>query len=416
MTVSDIFASSLTVVVITLCLAVSATTAEPAEPTTNTTTFSGDVASRQLGPTTLRLIDVSLDALIAAGGSTVDPDVVSELQGGAHDPNRIGFSIQNIELALAGAVDPYFRADASIIFQIDAEGETVVELEEAYLTSLAMPGGLELKAGQFFTEFGRHNVQHPHRWAFVDQPVVASRLLGGDGLRSQGARLSWLATVPWYMELIGGLQNANGETVVSFLSTDELDGVGGYAHSGRETGQLRDLLFNSRWLNGFDVLDTVSINLGASAAAGPNAASSETHTWLMGADLFLKWQPTVNERGWPFVSLQAEFMHRWYDVPAIPAGPDILRDYGWYAQALWGFAPTWVAGMRYGSADSGNGDRSLALRDQRHRLSSSVTWYGTEYTKVRLQHNFDDSEVLGRANSVWVQLEGTIGAHAGHSF
>ena len=37
------------------------------------------------------------------------------------------------------------------------------------------PANLQLKGGQFFTEFGRQNPQHPHSWAFVDQPLVLNR-------------------------------------------------------------------------------------------------------------------------------------------------------------------------------------------------------------------------------------------------
>ncbi len=87
-------------------------------------------------------------------------------------------------------VDPYLRGDANIVLLIDEEGETVIELEEAWLSTLDLPFHLELEAGQFFTEFGRLNPTHPHSWDFVDQPVVNSRIVGPDGLRSPGLQLS----------------------------------------------------------------------------------------------------------------------------------------------------------------------------------------------------------------------------------
>ncbi len=141
-------------------------------------------------------INISLSGLFAGGYTTAGPLAVQSLQGGAHDPNRRGFTVQNVELSLTGAVDPYLSAEAHLIFQIDVEGESTFELEEAFATTQALPWGLQAKAGTFFTEFGRLNQQHPHRWDFVDQPVINSRLLGGDGLRNPGGRISWLTPLP----------------------------------------------------------------------------------------------------------------------------------------------------------------------------------------------------------------------------
>ena len=130
--------------------------------------------------------DLSLSALGAVGGSSASDRELEFLQAGGHDPGRNGFNLQNIELSLSATVDPYFYAQANVVFLIDRHGDTVVELEEAFVTSRALPAGLQLKAGQYLTDFGRLNAQHPHSWAFVDQPVVLSRFLSPDGLRNPG--------------------------------------------------------------------------------------------------------------------------------------------------------------------------------------------------------------------------------------
>src|SRR5687767_13640279 len=129
---------------------------------------------------------------IADAGWSSEPDVGSLLLGD-HDPRVRGFTVPNVELTLNGAVDPFFQGFANIAFKLDDEGETGLELEEAFFLTTALPGNLQVKGGQFFAEFGRQNVQHPHAWAFVDQPLVLGTLLGPDGLRGQGARISWLA-------------------------------------------------------------------------------------------------------------------------------------------------------------------------------------------------------------------------------
>lgn len=382
---------------------------------------------------------IGLSGTVIGGGSSEGDAHLGDIQSGGHDPSRNGFSIPNVELSLSAAVDPYFDAQANIVTQINAEGETVVELEEAYAISRALPAGLQLKAGQFFTEFGRQNAMHPHAWAFLDQPVIASRLFGGDGLRSQGARLSWLAPMPWYSEVYGGIQNASGETTASFISSGS-----GHAHGGEEEAEavfaehalvdrsingVEDFLYSARWLNGFDLSDSLSANLGMSALYGPNNTGVETNTQIYGADLYVKWQPESSNKGFPFVAWHTEVMTRAYQAgDELDAEHQALTDTGLFSYVQWGFKPGWVLGLRYELANGketgahdhegeGHDDEVDPLRELRQRVSANLTYYPSEFTKLRLQYNNDSADHLdGMAHSVWLQLEYNIGAHMAHKF
>ena len=106
-------------------------------------------------------VDISLVSTFAAGGSTAN-DIDGGLELGGHDPKQNGFTVQGVELNLQGAVDPYFRGNANIAFQIDQNGETSTEVEEAWMETLSMPLNLQTRAGQYLTSFGRINTQHPH--------------------------------------------------------------------------------------------------------------------------------------------------------------------------------------------------------------------------------------------------------------
>ena len=132
-------------------------------------------------------VDVGMNIDMAAGGSTASNAILKEeesgLQGGGHDPNKNGFTLQAAELVVAGAVDPYFDARATMVFLLDQEGETVVELEEAWAQTRNLPGGLQVRAGHYYTEFGRINPTHLHSWDFADQPFIITRMFGGDGQR-----------------------------------------------------------------------------------------------------------------------------------------------------------------------------------------------------------------------------------------
>jgi hypothetical protein len=372
--------------------------------------------STKAGGTTLKLMDISFDSLFTAGGSTASESEIDKLQGGGHDPKKRGFTTQNLEFSMLGAVDPYFNAESHLIFHVDKDGESKLEVEEAFLTTQSLPYGLQVKAGHFFTEFGRLNPQHPHSWDFVDQPVINSRMFGGDGLRTPGARLSWLTPLPWYSEVLLGAQNANGETAFSFLNKEGED-FSGYTLIHREVHSAEDLLYLTRWLNSLNLSDEVTLNLGTSALFGPNASGVDNRTNIYGADIYLKWKPLVNDRGFPFIASQTEFMKRKYEAGE---EKDNFNDYGLYTQLLWGFKKGWVAGLRYDFAD-GNGLSTDYLRDRRQRISPNLTWYPTEFSKIRLQYNYDRAQHIsddgkGDEHSIWLQYEFMLGAHPKHKF
>ncbi len=146
-------------------------------------------------------MNISFDGVFALAASTAAD--LDHIEVGDHDPQQRGFNARNAEIALDGAVDPYFEGFANIVLKLDNDNETEIELEEAFMQTTSLPFGLQLKGGQFFAAFGRLNPTHPHTWDFADDPLVNGRLLGPDGLRGVGLQLSWTLPVPWYSQLIG---------------------------------------------------------------------------------------------------------------------------------------------------------------------------------------------------------------------
>ena len=361
-------------------------------------------------------LNLSLDGLVAAGASTAEE--VEGLQVGGHDPSQRGFTVQNVEAVFEGAVDPYFRGQANLILQIDPDGETVVELEEAYVTTTSLPRGLQLKAGQFQTEFGRLNPTHPHSWDFVDQPLVNGRFFGPDGLRSVGTRLSWLMPTPFFSEAMVAVQNSGGETLNSFRS------LPGERLFGREivergVSSVSDFLVVPRYTASFDLSDTQTLLVGASAALGPNGTGPDGRTRIYGVDGFWKWKPTNAFRGFPFVKVQGELMRR--EVSAAELAPDFAAakfdDWGGYLQLNWGYKAGHVLGLRVDRVGGDLGDPEDSALASRLRISPVLTWFPTEYSKLRLQYNFDQGDALeDDEHSIWLQLEFLLGAHAAHKF
>jgi hypothetical protein len=390
------------------------------------------------GNAQLSLLDISLDVLSSVGTSTEQNDSLSTLQLGDHDPNRRGFRLNQAELSGTGAVDPYFNGEAHIVYSIDSEsGETGVELEEAFFTTQSLPYDLQLKGGQYFTEFGRLNSIHPHAWDFEDQPVILGRIFGGDGMRGPGARLSWLAPTPWFSELYFGVQNADGEQMTSFLANSDATLPGGHVPDPDRTERsLADYAYTGRILESWDLRDDVVTQFGLSGAWGPNAAGSGTRTSVYGADLKVKWQPPRNDDGWPFVIWQSEVLRRNYgtdtqfvDPDGIPASGDeftapggTMYDTGLYSYLLWGFERDWITGLRYEYATA-SGPSAIPrdtdpLRDDRTRLSGLLIWQPTHFSRVSLQYNYDIAEHLAQhdAHSVWLRIEFLWGKHPAHKY
>jgi len=408
--------------------------------------------------------DIGMVATFAAGGSSAR-DIEGGMQPGGHDPNQRGFTVQGVELNLQGAVDPYFRGNANILFSIDSDGESFVEVEEAWLETMSLPGNFQIRGGQILTDFGRINTQHPHAWAFVDSPLVNARFLGPDGLRNPGARLAWLAPTPFFTELSLGVQDSHGETATSFRSSghshggeEEEEGLPfGYRHPDNDRGvsDIDDLLFTPRLATSFDLTDAQTVVLGASAALGPNASGGrgDTSTQIYGVDAYWKWKPVNHHAGFPFVSWQTEAMLRRYGLGAfdwdedgdgaasngevvnaatgLPANlkRETVTDWGFYSQVLYGFHKGWVAGLR---GDFVTGERGAyeklpltlggaplgrdPLRAERWRISPNLTWHPTEFSKLRLQYNYDDRRGIGIDHSIWLQFEFLLGAHGAHKF
>jgi hypothetical protein len=369
-------------------------------------------------------MNLSFDALMDFGWSTA-PDPSTYLQLGDHDPINRGFSLRNAELVLDGAVDPYFKGFANIVFKLDQNNETSVELEETYLQTMSLPAGLQVKAGQFFASYGRQNAQHPHTWAFVDDPIILTRTFGPDGLRNVGAQLSWLAPTRFYTEATLGFFDGQGGTAFSFRNPGQND-MGTNRFHGRATLDRNltgpgDFLYVPRLSSSFELTPQQTLVAGVSAGFGPNDTGPATRTEIYGVDLYWKWKPAHADAGFPFVSLQTEALYQSFQAGADPTAglpAETLRDWGFYSQVQWGFKPRWVAGLRgeYANGNPGAYDPNDVFRGQRTRVSPALTFYPSEFSKIRLQYNYDQGDLFGTEHSIWMQVEFLLGAHAAHKF
>jgi hypothetical protein len=321
----------------------------------------------------LLLPDISAIGSFAGVYDSYDVAGSSPREGPFAPRDKLAFRFEELELGLQSIVDPYARADIFVSFTPDG-----VDVEEAYLTTLGLPAGLQLKAGKFFSPFGRQNQQHPHTWDFVDVPLARGRLVAADVLSGPGVDLAWLAPLPWFTEL----QVAAQDTAPGPEDTERLTGL-------------------ARLLQYFTLSDTTTLGLGLSAARRSEATGAFRD---MGAvDLYLRARPLT---GRSYVALQAElYTRRFRDV----AGGS---DTGGYAQLFFRRGAYFGYGVRYDRAPAAG----TAAPGSEDRFGAVGIWYPSEFQRVRLQMSYDRLPSGRDGLEALLALEFGIGAHGAHPF
>lgn len=354
--------------------------------------------------------------------------------GGEVGPPRRSFGLGESELNLSASIDPYFRGVA--IFALTPEDE--VEVEQAYIQTLALPRGFTLKAGRFLSGIGYQNEIHQHAWDFQDAPLPYKAFLGGR-YSQDGVQLRWVAPAPIFLELGGEIGNGR-----SFPGNDRnKNGAGSwalFAHAGGDIGE------SYAWRTGLSYLRTSARNrsyddLDALGNPVTNSFDGKSRAWVV--DAVLKWAPN-GDASRTNVKLQGEYFRvrqegsLTFDDSAQGAPQfgapftDAFRaaQSGWYTQATWQFMPRWRVGyrydaLRYGDVDIGivaNGlgptaaDFPRLARHNPTRNTAMLDFSWSEFSRLRLQLAADKSRSGVTDNQVILQYIHSLGAHGAHRF
>ncbi|MCU7800316.1 MAG: hypothetical protein KZQ70_09265 [gamma proteobacterium symbiont of Lucinoma myriamae] len=337
-----------------------------------------------------------------------------------------GFSIGHTEIAISANVDNKFYGKATLAIH-DHEGETETELEEAYIQTLGLGHGVTLKAGRFFSAIGYLNEQHEHAWDFADAPLIY-RGLFGDQLRDDGLQVTYVAPTDTFMQI--GTELLRGDR---FPGGGDHDGVGAWTVFANIGG---DIGIEHSWQLGLNHWRENDVDGRTSGAHSHDGGTAETPSFsgdskISSLDLVYKWAPNGNPTS-RNLKLQFEYFDRREDgsITMFNSGPpeevstyDGQQD-GWYAQAVYQFKPHWRTGMRYdrlSSNNKGSHEDVLAeagLDDEGHtpeRYSAMLEWLPSEYSRIRLQFNRDNS-YEDSDNQVFLQYTHSLGSHGSHQF
>jgi hypothetical protein len=325
-----------------------------------------------------------------------------------------GFSLGESELTASANVDDKFYGQLTLAVEA-LDSETVVNLEEAFVQTTALPAGLTAKAGRFFSDIGYQNSKHAHAWDFIDQPLVYKAMLGNQ-YGDDGVHVHWVAPLDLFVEA-GGEAFRGAAFPAGGATHGGLGTWTAFAHAGGDIGNEQS------WRAGVSYLHADSEQRESTLASGDVIAFSGTsQLWI--ADFVWKWAAQGNPKSRNLV-IQGEYLFREEEGTVADAISD--SDYrgtqrGFYLQAVYQFVPRWRVGLRYDrlSADNEGANLSIAtpLANDSHepsRVTAMLDFSNSEFSRLRLQIAADESQPE-RDTQVAFQYVMSIGAHGAHQF
>jgi hypothetical protein len=314
------------------------------------------------------------------------------------------YQLREIEIGIQGAVDPYFRYDAFLGIHGDA-----IEVEEGYVTTLALPANLQARLGKFLVPFGKVNLTHRPELLMFDYPFVHREFFGEEGFSSTGAWGSWIGDpLGFYQEL--SIVGAEGMEAHEHGEEEHLEEALPLSVAQEEEGQsgsLRDDLGDRLWLahlkNSIDLSPATNLEIGASwATAIVEEEEVRARTTIYGIDVTWRWKPPQFSK-YRSAFVQGEAI--WRDE----AGMGESRT-GGFAFAQWQLSRRWHVGAR------GDWIEPLEAEGTLHGGQLLVKWFPTEFSQLRLAYERQDPEAGDALDRLIFQTTFALGPHRPHAF
>ena len=344
----------------------------------------------------------------------------------AHLNEKEGFNLNYAEVVMESTIDPYL--DMMGVFHLS---QSSFEIEELYATSRGLPYNTSIKVGKFFSNFGRLNSKHHHVWDFADQPLINNALLGEHGINEVGIALNWLAPTDFYLDI--GVELLKGENANSF-GDEAIELTEDVVVEGADAPNLKVAYIKMAT----DIGDTALL-AGLSYAEGESRMNhlddESAHAFsgdstLYGADITLKMPfDSYSDLTWT-----TEYIKREMDgdklIPNASRdawGQEVALDKkqsGFYSSLLYKIDSNWRVGLRYDDILENSiiaDKKDTNTPDDMNRYSTMLEYNFSEFNRVRLQYNrdnskYDESGKHINNDEIILQMNLSIGSHGSHSF
>ncbi len=335
-----------------------------------------------------------LDLLLAG-------DIVGGWDNEAEHTTENRLLVREVELGLFANVD--HLAQGFVTFAAHHEdGETVVELHEAFLLFPTFVPRSTFKLGKFFFDAGRLNTIHRHDWSFTNAPIVHEQLLGEEGTADTG--LEWHFLMPWdfWQEFSVGV--FNGETF-------------GHAHG--EGPKKQNPLFTVRLKQFFPFWKDWGTQFGFSWLRWHPDENPNRVTQQSGLDLLVKWkrgrQSSFQWLSEVWYRETRETRERPFDRPGAP----VETFTGAYTFFEYQFAQNWAAGLRFDGFTEPNKRGQLGYTYANGTVAESLvlTYSPSEFSKLRISgERTTDVETGERTYQAYAQATFILGYHPAHVY
>src|SRR3989441_30837 len=344
-------------------------------------------------------------------------------------PAGADFNLRSAELFISADVDPFARAYATINASADPTNndEATLSVEEAAIVTTRLPYNLSVRGGRFFADFGVLPHRHDHDLPFVDRPPSLSAFVGGEA-QTNGVEVSWLAPTPFFLRASG--------TVGNKLGADFRDGV-----SNLNSRPIKGLTYLGRLQTYFDINDDNNVELGGSIAETPNAEdvknSGRFERCLVGMDFKYRWYPLgygVRQS----LTVAGELLHDLGEADPVNGGRRVnvlgvpVRQGAWggYVYAEYRLSKQWRPGIRFDyfqlqsepllvrnllTTQPASTLNATGHRTDNRTWTAYVTWFPSEFQRLRLQFNRSDRGNAQDANEFFLQWTAFLGSHS-HGF
>lgn len=320
-------------------------------------------------------------------------------------PGEQGFQLGESEFNLSANVDDKFYASVTVAFGEEAE------VEEAYIQTLSLGNGFNIKTGKFLSSIGYLSSKHVHADDFANRPLPYEAFLGG-GLGDMGIQTTWLAATDLFWE--SGVEFYRGDNYPAAGAGHSGNGLWtAFTHLGGDIG------VSQSWRAGLSYLDA---QVGGRMSDDGSEFSGSSKLWI--ADFIYKWSPAGN-RSSEELKIQAEYLSRdekgyLTDVNLNNAFFDSNQS-GWYVEGVYRFSRQWRLGLRTSKLDPNHISEPFinSILDPKSNSpkqhSLMLDWTNSEFSRIRLQ--FDNNELNNQQENVWIlQYIAAFGAHGAHGF
>ncbi|MFC1537934.1 hypothetical protein ACFL6H_00795 [Candidatus Latescibacterota bacterium] len=304
---------------------------------------------------------------------------------------RNKFYFREAEFNVVAPLDPFTRG--KFFFGIPGTGGAAIStiVEEAYMEWLNLPGGMNLKIGEFNTQFGILNRWHDHGLYQYDRPRALTNLFGTGNFGGTGVSGNFLLPKLWAHVNELDIEIVSGGDGFSF--DDSYENIIGIAH-------LK---------NYYDITGNTYIEFGVSGAYGHNNIQNNYMATLAGIDFTYKWVPAGRSR-YRTTEFKSEFFFSSRD-----AATGTSDGFGFYSFIINKIGPrTWI-GLRYSYSDmppDPNAVNYSVLKDaDEWDISPTFDFWQSEFVMLRFQYSYVQRSYAENDNTFFLQTVWSMGPH-----